>query len=115
MGSRWATLTARATAKVHFVRGLAQNLVLLKMNVQRRGKEQGHLRQRGVKRKTTEIRKMTKSMKGKEAKVAPDPGKESVNHHPSLVLDLNHVNVVDQDQEAFRQDREVEDDDFNFK
>ena len=110
---RVVILTARATAKVHFVRELAQSLGLLKMNnAQRRGKEQDHLLQGGVKGKMTGIKKMTKSMIRKEAKVAPDPPeKGSGNHHLSPVLDLDlEENVVDQDQEALPQDEGVEDD-----
>ena len=102
--------TARATAKVHFVRELAQNLVLLKMNGQPRGNEHDHHRPEDVKGKTIGIKKMTKSMKEKEAKVDHDHVKGCVNRQPNPVLDLGHENDVVQDQEVIRQDVEVEED-----
>jgi len=60
--------------------------------------------------KKTGIKKMTKSKIGKKPKVVPDPEKGFANHHPSPVLGLDLVNVVDQDQEATLQDEVVEDD-----
>ena len=98
-----------ATAKVHFVRELAQNLVLPKMNVQQRGKEQDHLHQGDVIEKTMETRKRTKSLRGKEPKVVPDPERGYVSHHQNPVPDQGLANVGVPNQEAIHLDEEVED------
>jgi hypothetical protein len=89
--------TARAMAKVHFVQELAQNLVLLKTNVQQKSKEQDLPRQEEEKEKRTGTRKM--KMNEKEVKVALDPQKGAASLHQSLDLD-HHVSVVGQDPEA---------------
>ena len=89
--------TAKAMVKGHFVQELAQSLVLLKMNVQQKGKEQDLPRQEEEKEKMTGTRKM--KMNEKEVKAALDPKKGAASLHQNLDQD-HHVSVVGHDQEA---------------
>ena len=90
--------TARAMVKGHFVQELAQNLVLLKTNVQQKGKEHDPPLQEEEKEKMKGTTRKMK-MKENEVKVALDPLIGAGSLHPSLDRDP-HVSVVAPDQEA---------------
>ena len=96
--------TARAMVKGHFVQELAQNLVLLKMNVQQKGKEHDPPLQEEEKEKMKGTTRKMK-MKENEVKVDLDPLIGAGSLHQSLDLEL-HVSVVGPDQEALLPEEE---------